>query len=159
MTELFKANKWETNRLEVDRNGVIEMNGKMWMALAESSKKNIKQIHTHTSRVESKKENKMGPERGKNIQCDQCTKKFNNKVALATHRWSAHKANTPIRQLVMKGENGEEFKCFICRKTYKNMLSAKNHVTKVCSKFMTEEIKQTWVNRFKFHQAFNRDPD
>ena len=65
MTALFKANGWDTNRVDVDKNGVIEMNGKMWMALAECNKQDIHALHTHTSRVESKKESKIGPEKEK----------------------------------------------------------------------------------------------
>ena len=136
----------------------IVMNAKMWMALAECSKKDMKQLHTYESRVESKKETKMGPEPERNIQCDQCAKKFTSNVALATHKWKAHQTTTPIRQLVTQVGNGDEHQCFICKKNYKNRRAAKCHITHVSSKYMNDATKEQWVKKFQFHQAFNREP-
>ena len=158
ITELFEQNGWSTCKTDTDNEGTIVMNAKMWMALAECSKKDIKQLHTYESRVESKKETKMGPEPERNIQCDQCAKKFTSNVALATHKWKAHQTTTPIRQLVTQVGNGDEHQCFICKKNYKNRRAAKCHITQVCSKYMNDATKEQWVKKFQFHQAFNREP-
>jgi hypothetical protein len=158
ITEIFEANKWSKRKMDVDKNGTIEANAKMWRALSECSKTHITNLHSFTSKAEKTKEAKMGPEQERTLQCEQCAKKFYNNVALVTHRWKAHGTTTPIRQLFIQVNNGEEHKCFICNKVYKNRRAAKCHITQVCSKNMNEETKQEWVNKFHFYKAFNRMP-
>jgi hypothetical protein len=152
ITKLFKVNKWSTQRMTIDKEGKVEMNAKMWLALGECSKSQIKKLHSYKSSAEPIKESKEGPEPEKTHKCEECGKMMATKASLANHKWAAHRKNIPMRQLVISTGNGDEHQCFICKKNIQKQLVSDSSAVVL---FLLEvSLKSLFLFEFDLYYSF-----
>ena len=127
---------------------------KMWRTLQNCNKEHVKKVLKYQSRAEKSKEKREGPEQEATLACRQCGKKFPNKANLAHHEWAAHGKTTGVRQLIVPVCGTEEYKCFICKSTFKQKRSAQNHVQNICTRGKRAEEIDDIIKDFKFQQMF-----